>query len=40
MSQHESLRERKEQHKPKNTKSKIDDKDIYKSMELVQKYLK
>ena len=28
MSQHESLRERKEQHKPKNTKSKIDDKDI------------
>ena len=40
MSQHDSLRDRKEQHKPKNSKSKIDDKDIYKSMNLVQKYLK
>ena len=40
MSQHDSLRERIEQHKPKNIKSKIDDKDVYKSMELVRKYLK
>ena len=40
MSQHDSLRERVEQHKPKNTKSKLDDKDVYKAMELVQKYLK
>lgn len=40
MSQHSSLRERIDQHKPKNSKSKIDDKDIYKSMALVQAYLK
>lgn len=40
MSQHDSLRNRKEQHKPKNKKSKLDDKDIYKSMEMVTIYLK
>ena len=40
MSQHDSLRKRTDQHKPKNSKSKIDDKDIYKSMDLVQNYLK
>ena len=40
MSQHDSLRNRKEQHKPKNKKSKLDDKDIYKSMEKVTVYLK
>lgn len=40
MNQHDSLRERVEQHKPKNTKSKLDDKDVYKAMELVKKYLK
>lgn len=40
MSQHDSLRERVEQHKPKNIKSKLDDKDVYKAMELVKKYLK
>lgn len=39
MSQHESLRERTEQHKPKNAKSKIDDKDIYTAMGQVQDYL-
>ena len=39
MSQHDSLRNRTDQHKPKNSKSKIDDKDIYKSMELVEAYL-
>lgn len=39
MSQHDSLRMRTEQHKPKNEKSKIDDKDIYKAMEEVHKYL-
>ena len=40
MSQHDSLRERTEQHKPKNAKSKQDDKDVYKSMELVMSYLR
>ena len=40
MSQHDSLRNRKAQHKPKNMKSKIDDKDIYISMEKVIVYLK
>ncbi len=40
MSQHDSLRNRTEQHKPKNLKSKIDDKDIYKSMEMVTDYIK
>ena len=40
MSQHDSLRERTEQHKPKNTKSKIDDKEVYQAMELVKQYLK
>lgn len=40
MSQHDSLRERNEQHKPKNIKSKIDDKDVYQAIELVKKYLK
>ena len=40
MSQHDSLRERKEQHKPKNEKSKQDDKDVYKSMAMVMDYLK
>ena len=39
MSQHESLRNRTEQHKPKNSKSKIDDKDIYSAMNNVQRYL-
>lgn len=39
MSQHDSLRTRTEQHKPKNSKSKYDDKDVYKSMELVKSYL-
>lgn len=39
MSQHDSLREREEQHKPKNEKSKLDDKDVYKSMDMVMKYL-
>ena len=34
MSQHDSLRERTEQHKPKNEKSKIDDKEVYQAMEL------
>ena len=40
MNQHDALRGRIEQHKPKNLKSKIDDKDVYKSMELVQQYLR
>ena len=39
MSQHESLRKRSAQHKPKNTKSKVDDKDIYKAMNKVRDYL-
>jgi type II restriction enzyme len=39
MSQHDSLRERTEQHKPKNSKSKMDDKDVYKSMSNVMSYL-
>lgn len=39
MSQHDSLRERKEQHKPKNSKSKEDDKDVYKAMYKVVDYL-
>lgn len=39
MSQHESLRFRLEQHKPKNTKSKVDDKDIYKAMKEVHNYI-
>jgi type II restriction enzyme len=39
MSQHDSLRGRTQQHLPKNTKSKTDDKDVYKSMKLVQDYL-
>lgn len=39
MSQHDLLRERTEQHKPKNEKSKKDDKDIYKAMRNVQFYL-
>ena len=29
MSQHDSLRKRAEQHKPKNNRSKKDDKDVY-----------
>lgn len=40
MSQHDSLRGRSEQHKPKNTKSKIDDKEVYQAMDLVKQYLK
>ena len=39
MSQHDSLRKRSEQHKPKNDKSKKDDKDVYKSMGMVIDYL-
>lgn len=39
MSQHDSLRERTEQHQPKNQKSKVDDKDIYKAMGNVYSYL-
>lgn len=39
MSQHDKLRERTNQHLPKNSKSKFDDKDIYKAMELVINYL-
>jgi len=39
MSQHESLRRRTEQHKPKNLKSKRDDKDIYLAMKYVHFYL-
>lgn len=40
MSQHDSLRQRFEQHKPKNEKSKEDDKDVYKAMDMVSEYLK
>lgn len=39
MTQHDSLRERTEQHKPKNLKSKEDDKDVYKAMYKVVDYL-
>lgn len=39
MSQHDSLRGRLEQHKPKNLKSKEDDKDVYKAMYRVVDYL-
>ncbi|MEW6514944.1 MAG: EcoRI family type II restriction endonuclease [Pseudomonadota bacterium] len=35
-----TLRKNSEQHKPKNTKSKVDDKRIYRAMELVIEYLK
>lgn len=33
MSQHDSLRSRTDQHLPKNSKSKADDKDVYKAMQ-------
>ena len=39
MSQHELLRQRFEQHKPKNIQSKKDDKDIYVAAEAVINYL-
>lgn len=39
MSQHDSLRHRTAQHKPKNRKSKIDDKDVYRAMEMVRQYI-
>lgn len=39
MPQHDSLRERTEQHKPKNAKSKFDDKAVYQSMEIVAQYI-
>ena len=39
MSQHDSLRTRFEQHKPKNAVSKTDDKDIYKAATAVMNYL-
>ena len=39
MSQHEQLRNRIEQHNVKNSKSKDDDKDIYKAMDKVKNYL-
>ncbi|MEA4821910.1 MAG: hypothetical protein VB122_06790, partial [Erysipelotrichales bacterium] len=39
MAQSESLRNRFEQHKPKNQKSKVDDKRIYTAMLSVQLYL-
>lgn len=39
MGQHESLRNRIEQHKQKNTKSKLDDKQIYVAMQNVAEYL-
>ena len=39
MTQHDSLRNRKEQHLTKKKKSKIDDKDIYKAMQQVKEYL-
>lgn len=39
MSQHESLRSRTNQHKPKNILSKNDDKNIYKAADMVIKYL-
>ena len=35
MSQHDSLRERTEQHKPKNEKSRIDDKEVYRKALLI-----
>lgn len=38
-SQHELLRDRTEQHKPKNVKSKIDDKKIYEAMKEVVVYI-
>jgi len=37
MSQHDSLRKRSDQHKPKNDKSKMDDKDVYKSKVQIKK---
>lgn len=40
MTQHESLRNRVEQHKPKNKKSKQDDKDVYIAMDKVCDYLR
>ena len=40
MSQHDSLRQRTEQHKPKNKKSKDDDKNIYVAAERVMSYLR
>lgn len=39
MSQHDSLRTRSEQHKPKNVLSKNDDKEIYSAAERVIDYL-
>lgn len=39
MSQHESLRKRIEQHKPKNIISKNDDKEVYMAAEMVMDYL-
>ena len=39
MSQHELLRERYEQHKPKNILSKNDDKEAYAAADMVMKYL-
>jgi len=39
MSQHESLRNRTEQHKPKNYLSKVDDKNIYAAAKMVIEYL-
>lgn len=39
MSQHESLRTRYEQHKPKNQLSKNDDKEVYEAAEMVMNYL-
>lgn len=39
MSQHDSLRKRTEQHKPKNILSKNDDKEIYSAADKVIKYL-
>ena len=39
LGQSESLRLRREQHKPKNSKSKLDDKAIYVAMNKVISYL-
>lgn len=39
MGQSDSLRNRKNQHKPKNEKSKLDDKNIYVAMNEVTSYL-
>ena len=39
MSQSESLRKRTEQHKPKNTKSKKDDKEIAKAAQMTMEYI-